>query len=66
MKNLKIYCVTNKKINYLEKKNYNFGWVGKEPVPNGYISCRENNDIFDKYSMLGTPNIISPSVPNKL
>jgi hypothetical protein len=48
MENLKIYCVTNKEINYIEKKNYNFGWVGKEPAPNGYISCRENNDIFDK------------------
>jgi hypothetical protein len=40
MENLKIYCVTNKEINYIEKKNYNFGWVGKEPAPNGYISCR--------------------------
>ena len=48
MKNLKIYCVTNREINFIEKKNYNFGWVGNKPIPNSYISCRENNDIFYK------------------
>ena len=48
MENLKIYCVTNREINSIDKKNYNFGWVGKEPAPNGYITCRENNDIFYK------------------
>ncbi len=30
MKNLKMYCVTNKVLNFLDNSNYNIGWVGNE------------------------------------
>ena len=26
---IKFYCVTDKKINFINHKNFNFGWVGK-------------------------------------
>ncbi len=48
IKNLKIYCVTNKQINFIKKKEYNFGWVGKEKSPSSYILCNKNDNIFYK------------------
>ena len=30
MNKIKFYCVTNKQINFINKEEYNFGWVGKE------------------------------------
>ena len=48
MKNLKIYCVTNKKINFVSKSNYFFGWVGKEPAPKDYLTCNTQDNIFIK------------------
>ena len=29
MNKIKFYCVTNKQINFINKEEYNFGWVGK-------------------------------------
>ena len=48
MKNLKIYCVTNKKIDFVSKSNYFFGWVGKEPAPKDYLTCNTQDNIFIK------------------
>ncbi len=48
MKNLKMYCVTNKEINFLDKTNYNIGWVGKEISPKNYINCKSGDNIFYK------------------
>ena len=48
MSNFKIYCVTNKKINFLEKLEYKLAWVGKEKVPENYIKCDYKDNIFYK------------------
>ena len=48
MKNLKIYCVTNKKLDFVSKSNYFFGWVGKEPAPKDYLTCNTQDNIFVK------------------
>ena len=46
MKNLKIYCVTNKVINFVDNTNYNIGWVGQEKPPKNYILCNSKNIEF--------------------
>ena len=48
MKNLKIYCVTNKAVNFLDNTNYNIGWVGEEKPLKNYISCKEAIDDLPK------------------
>jgi len=48
MKNLSIYCVTNKTVNFLGKTNYKIGWVGLEDPPKDYISCNNKDNIFFK------------------
>ena len=48
MKNLKMYCITNKRVNFLENTKYNIGWVGKEKTPINYISCNSGDNIFFK------------------
>ena len=48
MTNLKIYCVTNKEINFLNDINYEMGWVGQGISPKNYISCNEKDNIFYK------------------
>ena len=48
MRQIKFYCVTDKKINFINKENYNFGWVGNEDVPNHYIKCNNKDNIFYK------------------
>ena len=48
MKNLKIYCVTNKKLDFVSKSNYFFGWVGEEPAPKDYLTCNTQDNIFIK------------------
>ncbi len=48
MKNLKIFCVTNKVINFIEKTNYNIGWVGTEKPPANYHICNTHDNIFFK------------------
>ena len=47
MKDLEIYCITNKKID-LSKKIYKIGWVGNDNPPSNYISCNTKNNIFHK------------------
>ena len=48
MKNLKIYCITNKILNFLDDSNYNIGWVGNEQPPKNYILCNTKDNIFSK------------------
>ena len=46
MNNLKIYCVTDKRLDLLENFSYNFGWVGKDQAPKNYIRCDKKKNIF--------------------
>ena len=48
MEKLEIYCITNKRVNFLENSNYNLAWVGKEARPNNYIRCDNQKNIFYK------------------
>ena len=48
MSNLSIYCVTNKRVKFLEDSSYNLAWVGKEVSPNGYLKCDSDNNIYFK------------------
>ena len=47
---LDIYCVTNKKVSFLNEKNINYkiGWVGKEQPELNYIFCNKKDNIFYK------------------
>ena len=49
MEKLKIYCVTNKEISFLNNSNYKIAWVSKKerPLPN-YINCNKGDNIFYK------------------
>lgn len=49
MSNVKIYCVTNKEVNFIKKKNYFLSWVGNGGnSPAGYIKCDNLDNIFHK------------------
>ena len=48
MRQIKFYCVTDKKINFINQKNFNFGWVGNGEVPDHYIKCNDKDNIFYK------------------
>ena len=48
MKNLKMYCVTNKVLDFVDSTNYNIGWVGQEKPPKNYILCNSEDNIFFK------------------
>jgi len=48
MKNVKFYCVTNKKVNFIDKKNYFLCWVGKGESPENYIRCDRGDNIYHK------------------
>ena len=48
MKNLEIYCVTNKVVNFVDSTNYNIGWVGQGTPPKNYILCNSEDNIFFK------------------
>ena len=48
MKNLDIYCVTNKKLDYLEKTSLKLVGVGQEKFPENYIKCDTKENIFYK------------------
>jgi len=46
--NLKIYCVTNKEVNFLKKKEFIMSWVGEMKSPQNYITCDKGENIFYK------------------
>jgi|TARA_B100001063_G_C16699386_1_gene521711 hypothetical protein len=48
MKKIKIYCVTNKKIDFINNKSINFAWVGKNETPDSYLGCNTKENIFHK------------------
>ena len=48
MEKLKIYCVTNKEIEYLEKLNLTLAGVGKKKFKKGYITCLNGKNIQKK------------------
>ena len=48
MENLKIFCVTNKEVNLIEKTNYLIGWVGTEKPPKNYLVSNTQDNIFFK------------------
>lgn len=45
---LEIYCVTNKRIKYLENFEYKLAAVGLEKFPNNYMKSDYNENIFHK------------------
>ena len=45
---LEIYCVTNKKLSYLENFDYNLAAVGTDSFPDKYIKCNYGDNIFNK------------------
>ena len=46
--NLKIYCVTNKKVSFINKPGYKLAWVGQEKKPEKYVSCNNGDNIYHK------------------
>ena len=48
MNNLKIYCVTNKKLSFLEKTSMKLVGVGKEEFSNNYLKCDTKINIYHK------------------
>ena len=45
---LEIYCVTNKKLSYLENFGYNMAAVGNGSFSEKYIKCNYGDNIFYK------------------
>ena len=43
-----MYCVTNKRLKFLENFTYNLAWVGKEKAPDNYLKCDSKDNIFFK------------------
>ena len=48
MSNLDLYCITNKKVKFLENTKINLAWVGLEEKPKNYLACDNKNNIFYK------------------
>ena len=48
MKNLDIYCVTNKKLNFLENTSLKLVGVGQENFSDQYLRCDNKNNIYYK------------------
>ena len=48
MKNLEIYCVTNKPIKFLENFNYQLCAVGKNNFSKKYLKCDTGKNIYNK------------------
>ena len=48
MKNLEIYCVTNKKLDFLERTPFKLVGVGNEKFSQNYIRCDTKDNIYYK------------------
>ena len=48
MSKLEMYCVTNKRLKFLESSNYNLSWVGSEKCPENYLKSSGKINIFQK------------------
>ena len=45
---LELFCITNKRIKFLENSSYKLCWVGQEKAPDGYLKCDNKINIFSK------------------
>ena len=45
---LKIFCVTNKRVQHLENTSLKLVGVGKEKLPDFYLKCNYNDNIYHK------------------
>ena len=52
MKNLEIYCVTNKSIKFLEKTGYKLAAVGREEFSKKYIKCNKKKIFIIKKNII--------------
>ena len=52
MSNIDMYCITNKKLNYLEKLPYYLGGVGKEEFNDRYILPKSSHNIYIKKNII--------------
>ncbi len=48
MNRMDIYCVTNKRVKFLENFSYKLSWVGDQSAPKNYLRCDNKNNIFFK------------------
>ena len=48
MSQIKFYCVTNKKVEFLNLEQIQFCWVGEGSAPKGYLRCDNGDNIFNK------------------
>ena len=48
MSDLNIYCITNKRLKFLEDFCYNLAWVGQNKIPNNYLGCNNKINIYYK------------------
>ena len=48
MNKMDIYCITNKRVEFLENFSYKLSWVGDQNVPNNYLRCDNKKNIFFK------------------
>ena len=48
MPQIKFYCVTNKKVDFLKSDLFNFCWVGDGQPPKNYFTCNDKDNIFDR------------------
>tara|TARA_B100000787_G_scaffold98836_1_gene72897 strand:- start:918 stop:1715 length:798 start_codon:yes stop_codon:yes gene_type:complete len=48
MNKMDIYCITNKRVGFLENFSYKLSWVGDQNVPNNYLRCDNKKNIFFK------------------
>ena len=48
MKKIKFFCVTNKEVDFIKKKNHNLCWVGSDNPPLNYLRCDRGDNIFNK------------------
>ena len=46
--NLELFCVTNKRLSFLENTSYKLAWVGLEKAPDNYLKCDHGDNIFFK------------------
>ena len=48
MKNIKLYCITNKPLPYLEKFDYYLSAVSEQEFSSQYLRCDNGDNIFEK------------------
>ena len=46
--NLELFCITNKRVKFLERSSYKLCWVGQEEPPKNYLTCDNGINIFSK------------------